>query len=244
MKIVVIEDERPTRGELIYLIRQSLEKRGAEAVILEAASGKAAIELLAEEEPDLVFLDIHLGDIEGTVLASMIRRSHPDAQIVFATAYNDHAEKAFDVKALNYILKPYDGARVDQTLDRYFALEEKAGTAGQEPPLTRISIPTEKKLVVVNVDDIVYLETVNRKCIIHTRSGEIASTGTISAYEERLKGSGFFRIQKSYLINLKYVVEVYPWVNNCSCVKLSGYEKEVLTVSREKLRQLKELLDT
>lgn len=243
MKIMVIEDERPTRGELIYLIRQSLEKRGVEAEIMEAASGKAAIELLADAEPELVFLDIHLGDIEGTVLAPMIRRSHPDTQIVFATAYNDYAEKAFDVEALNYILKPYDKARVEQTLERFFALEEKSGTAEQETSLTRISIPTEKKLVVVNVDDIVYLETVNRKCIIHTRSGEIASTGTISAYEERLKGSGFFRIQKSYLINLKYVVEVYPWVNNCSCVKLLGYEKEVLTVSREKLKQLKDLLD-
>lgn len=243
MKIMVIEDERLTRGELIYLIRQSLEKRGTDAEILEAASGKAAIELLADEEPELIFLDIHLGDIEGTILASMIRKSHPGTQIVFATAYNDYAEKAFDVDALNYILKPYDKARVEHTMERFFSLGEKPDAVEQESALKRISIPTEKKLVVVDVKNIVYLETVNRKCIIHTKSGEITSTGTISAYEERLKNSGFFRIQKSYLINLKYVIEVYPWVNNCSCVKLAGYEREVLTVSRDRLRQLKELLD-
>lgn len=244
MIIVVIEDERLTRGELVYLIGEGLKKRGLEAEILEAFSGTSAVELLAEVEPDLVFLDIHLGDISGTVLASMIRKSHPQAQIVFATAYNDYAEKAFDVEALNYILKPYSSVRVEQTLERFFALKERAVIPEQESPLTRISIPTEKKLVVVNVGDIAYLETINRKCIIHTKKGEIASTGTISSYEERLKVSGFFRIQKSYLINLKYVLEVYPWVNNCSCVKLRGYEKEVLTVSREKIKRLKELLDT
>ena len=82
----------------------------------------------------------------------MIRRSHPCAQIVFATAYNDYAEKAFDVEALNYILKPYDKARVDQTLERFFALDDRA--TGQGQPLTRISIPTEKKLVVVNVEEL------------------------------------------------------------------------------------------
>lgn len=242
MKIAVVDDERPARSELIHLIR-SVTRDWEEAVeLLEAASAGAALELFAGEEIDLVFLDIHLGDMEGTTLAAVLKKLQPETEIVFATAYNDYAEKAFDVRAMNYILKPFEEKRVAQTLSQFRELRaakrQKTG-----PPLSRISIYTDKKLVVLEISDIVYIEVVDRRCLVHTKDGSYASGSTISAYEEKLKDCGFFRIQKSVLVNLNYVVEIYPWVSNTSCVKLRGYEKEILTVGRNQLKSLKEIFE-
>lgn len=242
MKIAVVDDERPARSELMHLIRSFDQIKAEDLELVEASSARAALELFAELEIDLVFLDIHLGDMEGTTLASVLKKMQPKAEIVFATAFNDYAEKAFDVRAMNYILKPFEEKRVHQTLRQYLELKEPARKE-MGTPLTRISIYTDKKLVVLEISDIVYIEVVNRRCLVHTRDQAYASSSTISAYEEKLKGCGFFRIQKSFLINLNYVVEIYPWVSNTSCVKLRGFEKEILPVGRNQLKSLKELFE-
>lgn len=242
MKIAVIDDERPARSELSHLIRSAVGDWEETVELVEASSAAAALELFAEIEIDLVYLDIHLGDMEGTTLAAVLKKLQPETEIVFATAFNDYAEKAFDVRALNYILKPFEEKRVCQTLCQFRELraarKQKTG-----PALSKISIYTDKKLVVLEISNIVYIEVVNRRCLVHTRDKTYASSSTISAYEEKLKDCGFFRIQKSFLVNLDYVVEIYPWVSNTSCVKLQGYEKEILPVGRNQLKELKELFE-
>jgi len=114
MKIAVIDDERPARKELIHQILSILP----DSLIKEAGSGAAALELLEDQSFDLLFLDINLNDMEGTTLASAVKRMLPEAQIVFATAYSQYAVKAFELGVSNYILKPFDPERVRLVLEK------------------------------------------------------------------------------------------------------------------------------
>lgn len=239
MKIAIVDDERPSRSELRHLISDYLK----EAEIMEASSGEEAMELFLKEDFDMIFMDINLGDIDGTTLAAMAKKAHPNVEIVFATAYNNYAEKAFDIDALNYILKPFDPKRIEQTIRRFMKKrrEETTGREEEKTSISKISINWDKKMVLVDISDIVYIETGNRACIVHTKTKSYTTASSMNSFEERLKESGFFRIHKSYLINLKYVIEIYPWFNNTTCVKMQGYEKEILTVGRNQIKELKHL---
>ena len=102
MRIAIIDDEKPARSELKYLVLLCLP----EAEITEISSGEEALEIFSKATFDLLLIDINLGDISGTILASTVHKLMPEAEIVFATAYNTYAEKAFEVDAMYYLLKP------------------------------------------------------------------------------------------------------------------------------------------
>ena len=114
MKIAVIDDERPARKELVHQIMDAMPGSQIE----EADSGASAIELISRRTFDLLFVDISLGDMDGTTLAAAARRILPDAQIVFATAYSQYGVKAFELGVNNYILKPFDPDRVRRVLEK------------------------------------------------------------------------------------------------------------------------------
>lgn len=108
MRIAVIDDEKLTREELIRLIRED----HPQAEVYEAGSGVQAMQLLEKKTFDFLFIDVRLGDMEGTTVAPLARRLMPEAKIIFATAYSEYAVTAFELQANDYILKPYDPARV------------------------------------------------------------------------------------------------------------------------------------
>ena len=114
MKIAVIDDERPSRKELIHQILSVMP----DSLIEEADSGSNALELISSRPFDLLFVDINLNDMEGTTLAAAARRILPDAQIVFATAYSQYAVRSFELGVNNYILKPFDPDRVRRVLEK------------------------------------------------------------------------------------------------------------------------------
>lgn len=236
MKIAIVDDEKPARNELGFLIRES----APQAAICEFADGESALKALAHEVFDLICIDINLGDISGTTLAAAARRMQPKVAIVFATAYNNFAEKAFEVDALYYLLKPFAKEKVKQMLLKY----EHKNEIKVNPQFKVLKIPVtmEKKIVLLDIQSIVYIEAQNRVCIIHTKGREYRDNSPLSYFEEKLSGSGFFRIQKSYIINLKYVLEIYPWFNNAYCVKMEGFPEENLTVSRTQIKILKQLI--
>lgn len=238
MRIAIIDDEKPARSELEFLIHE----KDPQAEITGIASGEEALELLSKEPFDLFLIDINLGDISGTTLAATVRKLVPNAEIVFATAYNTYAEKAFEVGALSYLLKPYSAEKVGQMLDRYAQKKGQSSPEKAMPALAKIPVNMDKKIIMLDLQDIVFIETQNRMCIIHTRTGEYHDNATMNHFEAKLADKGFFRIQKSYLVNLAHVAEIYPWFNNSYCVKMEGYPKEALPVSRKQIKQLKELL--
>ena len=187
-----------------------------------------------------MFVDIHLGDMTGTTLSLLLKKLIPDVQIVFATAYDEYAVKAFDMDALDFIMKPFDPKRVARTMEK---LQSRLSPQKEEPPAVnnKLSISCDKRLVLLDIPDIAYIETDSRSCILHTIHGDYSCSQPLGFFEKRLASAQFFRIHKSYLVNLQYIVELCPWFSGMSCVKLKGFEAKNLPVSRKQLKLLKEL---
>ncbi len=237
MRIAIIDDEKPSRNELTYLIKEVLP----DASVSEFASGEEGLEAIAAEPFDLLCIDINLGDISGISLAAAARKLIPGAEIVFATAYNNYADKAFEVDALYYLLKPFSEGKVRQMLEKYNQKHEKS-IHDTRPLLSKISLYVDKKIVLLEISSVIYIEAQNRVCIVHTKGKSYKDGNPLSYFEERLAESGFFRIQKSYLINLNYAVELYPWFNNTYCVKMEGFEDAILPISRNQIKKLKNMI--
>ena len=237
MKIAVIDDEKPARSELIFLIKEVLPS----AIITEFSSGEEVLNDISNEGYDLFCIDINLGDISGTTLATMVRKILPDSEIVFATAYNNYAEKAFEVGAIHYLLKPFSESKVKEMLERY-KVKKSLNYSVKEEIFSKIPLYIDKKFIMVNIEDIIYIESENRECVIHTKNEVYKDSNTLNYFEERLSNKGFFRIHKSFLINLNYILEIHPWFNNTYCIKVSGLKDAFLPVSRNKIKDLKRIL--
>lgn len=238
MKIAVVDDERPARSELTYLIKNILP----DAQILEAHSGALALELfLAAPDLSLAFLDINLNDMEGTTLAATLLKLLPDVPFVFATAYSDYAVRAFEMGAADYLLKPFDQERVRTILGKCLPSGIRSA-ALQDPMEGRIPISFNRKVVFLEAKDIIYIETSERCCLIHSTGGDFMENTIIGDYENRLAPYGFFRIHKSYLVNIRHITEVFPWANNNLALKLRGCEKVILPIGREKLKAFRQTM--
>lgn len=236
MRIAVIDDERPSRSELIYLIGQCLP----DAEILEADSAGKLMRLLEDERFDAFFVDIDLGGENGTTLASMIRSRQPDAKIVFATAYGEYAVRAFELNATDYLLKPFDLERVRKTVERLVGKRGAEDAENDAVDRNKLMVSTGTGFRVLNVSEILFIETENRSCRIHTRNESWLQNGTLNYYEARLKEKGFFRIHKSYLVNLDYVQELLILGGNSYGIRLRESDK-VLPVGRTQLKEFRSL---
>ncbi|BDF35073.1 DNA-binding response regulator [Lachnospiraceae bacterium] len=240
VRIAVIDDERPARSELRHQLRELVP----DAVIEEGDSGAAALELAGAGKYDIFFLDINLGDINGTVLVNALKNMQRDAKIIFVTAYSEYAVTAFELGVEDYILKPYDKGRLKKVLERMQSQRPPAGHQGQAVKTRpgKIAISNEGKTIFEDIDDIIYIETHNRGCMIHTAEHGYYDGKSIGEFEKRLEGDRFFRCHKSYLINLDKVREVFPWGNNSFGLKMQGAAQEVLPVGRERTKVLRQLL--
>lgn len=236
MRIAIIDDEKPARSELKYLLAENREN----LEIQEVSSGEEALKLLSKEEFDLLFIDINLGDISGTTIAKTARKINPQVEIVFATAYNNCAEDAFEVEALDYLLKPFSSKKIEIMWEKYD--KKLKGFHSSKEIIEKIPLNVDKKIVLVDVSSIVYIEAQNKNCIIHTLKGDYVDNTPLKEFAEKLKDVGFFRIHKSYVVNTKYIIELHPWFNNSWCVKMKNFEEEILTVSRNKFGELKDIL--
>lgn len=237
MKIAIIDDERPARSELVHQLLEIVP----DAVITEADSGATALEIMSREEFDLVFIDINLGDIEGTVLAATVQKLMPKAHVIFATAYSQYAVRAFEIGVTNYILKPFEKPRLEAIVDHYCKEQENSYRNTNALP-NKLPVNCDRRIILVDISSIIYIETTNRSCLIHTKNGTLNEHNSLGEYAKRLSRHRFFRIHKSYLVNLEQIQEVFPWHNNSFAVKMQGYEKEILPVGREKIKELRQLL--
>ena len=245
MRIVIVDDERPARSELGHQLQELLP----DVEIVEGDSGAAALKIAGDGKYDLFFLDINLGDISGTVLVNAIRNMQPQAKIVFVTAYSEYAVEALELGVEDYLMKPFDQKRIQKVLDKCKVGEseqleaaEKFPGQGKTAAIRRLAINSEGRTIIVNIEDIVYIETHNRGCRICTTEGEYCENKTIGEYEKRLDPEQFFRIHKSIIINLDKVREVFPWGNNSFSLRMKGYENQILPIARDKTKMLKQHL--
>lgn len=237
MRIAVIDDEKYSRVELMHQIRQCLPQAEIEV----AANGTQAIQLLEKNVFDILFIDIHLGDLEGTTVASLARRLMPSAKIIFATAYSEYAVQAFELQVDDYILKPFDPKRIRQVLDRCLAQEPTPSAAGTG----RLAVSINRHTTLLDIGDVTYIETdgSGRGCVLHTLSGEkYPGNASMSEYESRLGGQGFYRIHKTCLVQLKHIQDIFPWNNSSFALRVRN-STTVLPIGRDRVKELRRRLD-
>lgn len=161
------------------------------------------------------------------------------------TAYQEYAVKAFELGAVDYILKPYDLDRIKKTLkrleDQGFFAEEKETEKYEE--LDKLAVNAGDKIRLIDYQDIIYIEYNQRNSLIHTADNVYTENYTMTALTEKLEKKNFFRIHKSYLVNLQYMEELVPNLSNGYEVRLKHCPGELLPVSRSQIRHLKQLFE-
>ena len=233
LKALVVDDEAPARSELRYLLGEA----GGVEVVGEASNTIEALQLIKAIPYDVIFLDIQMPGLTGVQLAEVLAGlTHPPA-IIFVTAHSEHAVKAFEVRATDYLVKPVELDRLKQALARIEPVAEQA-------PARVERIPVEKagKKLLVNVVDILYVMAKDDYSYLYTAADRYLSTISLAQLESKLEPVGFFRIHRRYLVNLSRVKEVVPMYGGTLLLTLSDDAATQIPVSRRRVPALKKAL--
>ncbi|MFN6114304.1 MAG: LytR/AlgR family response regulator transcription factor [Flavobacteriales bacterium] len=242
MKALIIDDERLARKELASL----LEKHEGIEIVGEAANADEAETLIAEKRPDLLFLDINMPGRTGFELLESLDHA---PQVIFVTAYDEHALKAFQVNALDYLLKPIDPERLDAALNKLAAAASSELGMPQREILResdQIFLKDGEKCWFVTLKDVRYLESEGNYVRVRFDDQKPLVLRSLNNLEEKLDPLVFFRANRKHIINLRWVESIEPWFSGGLMVKLKHKGKdgqpEAIEVSRRQAARFKELL--
>ena len=224
MRIAVCDDEELFRIEFKSVLDKVLIN--AEYDIDTFSGGSSLYEAFLKNPFDLVFLDIEMPGIDGITLAKRLRAVSENVQIVFLTSHIEYALEGYEVNALRYLVKPVDMNKLSEVL-KY--IQDKKNNSRQ------IMIKQEGEDIVIDISDVIYIESLDKNVRIVTSKSEYITRYNISDYEEELKNSGFFRSHRSYLISLSKVKKIVK-----NDVVMDGDIS--LPVSRSNVKALKEAL--
>lgn len=235
IRAIIVDDEAPARSELHYL----LEEAGDVEVVAEAGDVHSALEQLKEHGADVMFLDINMPGINGMQLADAVGRLKKPPQIVFITAYAEHALKAFDLNATDYLVKPVEVDRLRQALAKV-ALGV-VGEVGCAQKVERIMVEKAGKKLLLPVTDVQFIMAKDDYSYIHAGKERYLSTTSLAQLEERLSPHGFFRVHRRYLVNLGAITEYTPVQGGTLLLTLEEQD-EPIPVSRRRVASLKKVL--
>lgn len=233
-RALVVDDEAGARRDLVGLLGR---EPGVE-VVAEARDLEGAVEAVRRERPDLVFLDIRLGRRSGFELLDLVDEPF---DVVFVTAYEQHAVRAFEVDAIDFLLKPVEAERLRETLDR---LDAPAVAAPPRPLALDdwMFLPLADGRGFLQVAEIGHVTAAGDYTVVHTIGGERHMVPkTLKEWEARLPGAGFLRIHRGTIVNLRQVEKVEPWSNYTYRVFLAGVA-DPLVMSRHYARRAQRLL--
>jgi two-component system LytT family response regulator len=233
MRALIIDDERLARKELIKLLEDFPEVE----ILGEAANADEAYELINSLNPDLLFLDIQMPGKTGFELLEMLD-SVPT--VIFTTAYDEYALKAFEVNALDYLLKPIQLDRLNETITK---LEPPKAVTEEEKELKlglsdQVFVKDGDKCWFVSLKDIRYFESDGNYIKVFFENFKPMIHKSLNALDEKLNDRDFFRASRKHIINLSWVESIEPWFNGGLMVKLNGGDK--VEVSRRQAAKFKE----
>lgn len=246
IKCIIVDDEKPARDELNYLLDHHKDFK----VIGEAENGVEAMNLILTLEPDVVFCDISMPLLNGIDLAKKILNKGIDTYLVYVTAYDEYAIKAFEFNAVDYLLKPLKEERFLTTLSKIKGLKEQKQLNMNKVDqfINEFTLPQERKshlclykdglLYPVKSEEILCIYIEDKTVKIDTSKGQFECYKSLSEIEQILPENDFLKCHRSYIINLNYIESIIPWFNRTYRVKLKGLEKEI-PVSRSQTTELK-----
>ncbi|MEZ4416805.1 MAG: LytTR family DNA-binding domain-containing protein [Gemmatimonadota bacterium] len=238
---VVVDDEPHARSK----IRRFLSEDARIRVVAEASDGLEALEVLERERPHLVFLDIQMPGMDGFEVLQQLDPS-VQPQVIFVTAHDDHALRAFEVHALDYLLKPVDPDRFTETLQRAVDAHERGteaplpaalrATLAERTPIERFLVRSRGRMVLVPVAQVEWIGAAGNYVEVHVGDAVHLVRGTLADVEDRLPAGCFARIHRSTIIRLDRIKELQPWSHGDWMVILdSGVELKLSRRYRERL---------
>jgi two-component system, LytTR family, response regulator LytT len=267
---LIIDDEQLAREELKYL----LDEVGGVDVVAQGANGIEAVELIEEYHPDLVFLDVQMPGLDGFQVIQKLAEKRPNGsgdplpQIVFATAYDQYAVRAFAVNAVDYLLKPFDRSRVSEAVERArtrIAAGGAESSAGAQPTSSQIDallkllnrtqgaeratsqpakliVQMQNRLLLVDQSDICFAAIDEGVIRIVTRAFEGQSKcRTLEELQELLDSASFWRAHRGFVVNINHIREVVPWFKSSYQLRMNDKQQTEIPVSRAQTKRLREL---
>lgn len=241
IKVVIVEDEMVSNDELKFII--SKDKRFK--VTGQARDGISALKLIENEEPEIVVIDINIPGINGIELAKEIKCILPDTILIFITAHDNYAIKAFELRIYDYILKPYDEKRIMESLNYALSITINKNKGGIIDLLDKLEkakmlkrIPCEKngRIILIDVDKIYFCYSEGEKNYVKTDKEIYYTAKTLQELAEK---TNFFRCHRSYIVNLEKVREVYSWFNGTYKLIVDNSESNEIPVSRSHVKEVK-----
>jgi len=241
IKAVIIDDERLARNELKKLLLEFPEIE----VIAEAANANEGIEKIDSLNPDLIFLDIQMPGKTGFDMLAELNKA-PD--VIFTTAYDDYALKAFEVNALDYLLKPVEPKRLADAIQKLHLDDDREPITEEDIPINRSLLHEQDQVFVkdgercwfVKLSDIRLFESVGNYAKVYFGPNKPLILKSLNALEERLDEKVFFRANRKHIVNLRLIEKIEPYFNGGLLLELKGSEK--IEVSRRQTVKFKEMM--
>ena len=256
MKItaLIVDDEQPARDELAFLLKSFPDVE----VVGQGKNGVEAVSLVRELNPHLVFLDVQMPGLDGFgVIKRLLEKKTPLPFFVFATAFDQYAVQAFEVNAIDYLLKPVAKPRLEKAILRVRRMLETSDTTHQkldrlvqmveQRPVAqkgKLVVKSANRLFLVDSDEVIYASIEDGVISIVTRELEGQSNfRTVEELQANLDPQVFWRVHRSYLVNVNHIKEVVPWFKSSYQLKMQDRKQTEIPVSRAQTRKLRELLN-
>jgi two-component system, LytTR family, response regulator LytT len=252
---IIVDDEKPARDELAFLLKGLPDIN----LIGQGKNGVDAVALIKEHAPDLVFLDVQMPGLDGFgVLKKLVEKKVKLPQIVFATAFDQYAVQAFDVNAVDYVLKPFEKARIAKAVQRA-RREIEASTSPAErleqlvtqlggitkqatPQPVKLLVQSGQRLLLVNSEDVIFASIDGGMISVVARDLEGRSNyRTLEEMQGALDAETFWKPHRSYLVNIHHIKEVVPWFKSTYMLKMSDKKQTEIPVSRNQIKRMREL---
>ena len=255
LRTVVVDDEQLARDELCFL----LSKLAGVEVVAQAANGVEALDVIEEQAPDLVLLDVQMPGLTGFEVARRLLNGGFESHLVFVTAYDQHAVEAFDVNAVDYILKPVESARLETAIERVRkrmqpergasrpsgadldrllqALGERNGRREQ------LAVKVGDRFLLIHADEVVHASVEDDVITVVTNSlSGTSNYRTLDELQTRLDPGVFWRVHRSHLVNINKIREIVPWFSRNYILKMKDAKGTEIPVSRSQTKRLREYL--
>lgn len=241
-KVIIIDDEFLARS----MVKEYLQQHPQLEVVAECGDGFEGLKAIQELEPDLIFLDIQMPKINGFEMLELIEE--PPA-VIFATAFDEYAIKAFDAHAVDYLLKPFDQERFDKAISKFMAQNKTESTAATKDLLNdtqlpnvnnRIVVKSGSKIKIIPLQEVLYLKTAEDFVKVFTKDGYFLKNKTMAFFESFLPADMFVRCHRSYIVNIQEITRIDPYEKDGHVAILKNGTK--INVSRNGYGKLREVL--
>jgi len=250
INVLIVDDEKPARDELEFLLKNIPEV----SISGIAEGGYETIALVEHSKPDLVFLDIKMPEMNGFEVAEKLYQNDSPPGIIFTTAYDQFAIKAFEINALDYILKPFSSERLEKSIERFLSQKQREKDTDlssirtlleniklQDSSPKHITIPQGEHFKPILIDDITAISADGRDVSIKTVNGEYHYSKSITLMDELLDSEIFFRCHRGYIININHIKKIDIWFNNTYQLEMAGVSEKI-PVSRSYISKFREIM--